>query len=149
MSGDSEKYPHNGLPEAEMDAEMEGPCEHVKLYYLDAARQPVKWDHDGDCLLCKLHQLSEDHSHCEDLLHELGARASAAESRLHKLMEELRFAVAWLDWDEHPIRFKAAGELVVVETAPLPCQECGEPMPHELEDCVVDPSFGPTLPGGT
>jgi hypothetical protein len=29
-----------------------------------------------------LHQLSEDHSHCEDLLHELGARASSAESRL-------------------------------------------------------------------
>jgi hypothetical protein len=30
----------------------------------------------------KLHQLSEDHSHCEDLLHELGARASSAETRL-------------------------------------------------------------------
>jgi hypothetical protein len=33
----------------------------------------------------RLHQLSEDHSHCEDLLHELGARASSAESRLHSV----------------------------------------------------------------
>lgn len=30
----------------------------------------------------RLHQLSEDHSHCEGLLHELGERASRAESRL-------------------------------------------------------------------
>jgi hypothetical protein len=33
----------------------------------------------------RLHQLSEDHSHCEDLLHELGARASSAETRLHSV----------------------------------------------------------------
>jgi DNA repair exonuclease SbcCD ATPase subunit len=37
---------------------------------------------ERDAALSKLHQLSEDHSHCEDLLHELGARASSAESRL-------------------------------------------------------------------
>jgi hypothetical protein len=33
----------------------------------------------------RLHQLSEDHSHCEDLLNELGARASSAETRLHSV----------------------------------------------------------------
>lgn len=33
----------------------------------------------------RLHQLSEDHSHCEGLLHELGERASRAESRLRTL----------------------------------------------------------------
>lgn len=38
-----------------------------------------------DSTLLKLHQLSEDHSHCEGLLHELGERASRAESRLRTL----------------------------------------------------------------
>src|SRR5688572_20989004 len=38
-----------------------------------------------DDLESRLHQLSEDHSHCEDLLHELGERASRAEDRLRTL----------------------------------------------------------------
>jgi uncharacterized coiled-coil protein SlyX len=37
----------------------------------------------------RLHQLSEDHSHCEDLLNELGARASSAESRLDAVQAQL------------------------------------------------------------
>jgi len=43
---------------------------------LDAARAEIK------ALQSRLHQVSEDHSHCEELLHELGARASTAEGRL-------------------------------------------------------------------
>jgi len=42
-------------------------------------------------LASRLHQLSEDHSHCEDLLHELGERSSRAEGRLgsiHRLMTD-------------------------------------------------------------
>jgi DNA repair exonuclease SbcCD ATPase subunit len=40
------------------------------------------WANEVSEMESSLHQLSEDHSHCEDLLHELGARASSAESRL-------------------------------------------------------------------
>jgi hypothetical protein len=42
----------------------------------------MKLIEENKALELKLHQLSEDHSHCEDLLNELGARASSAESRL-------------------------------------------------------------------
>jgi hypothetical protein len=65
----------------------------------------------------RLHQLSEDHSHCEDLLHELGARASSAESRLdaiRKLVTEPQPHVAgWETLEEI--------EKLVVETHAKGC----------------------------
>jgi predicted nuclease with TOPRIM domain len=54
-------------------------------------------------LQSRLHQLSEDHSHCEDLLHELGARASSAENRLdairrwHADHDEAMFRDIWAE----------------------------------------------------
>jgi len=53
---------------------------------------------------CRLHQLSEDHSHCEDLLHELGERASRAESRLSKISE-------LCDLDEDGVMIKQISDL--------------------------------------
>jgi chromosome segregation ATPase len=54
--------------------------------HLDAADEREK------ALTSRLHQLSEDHSHCEDLLHELGARASSAENRLAEHEERFQSA---------------------------------------------------------
>jgi hypothetical protein len=51
----------------------------------ETANQRNMLMNERDAALLKLHQLSEDHSHCEDLLNELGARASSAESRLHSV----------------------------------------------------------------
>jgi hypothetical protein len=53
----------------------------------------------------KLHQLSEDHSHCEDLLHELGARASSAESRLDRYETLLGAAYQLAGLVDAPERF--------------------------------------------
>jgi len=50
-----------------------------------AARMAAK---ERDELLLKLHKLSEDHSHCEDDKHELGRRASDAESKLRSVEAE-------------------------------------------------------------
>lgn len=67
----------------------------VDTYYADAPGVPreklVKLT-DYEALQSRLHQLSEDHSHCEDVKHELGERVSRAESRLeecHKIFDEL------------------------------------------------------------
>jgi hypothetical protein len=49
------------------------------------ARSLLEAEAERDAAQSRLHQLSEDHSHCEDLLHELGARASSAENRLHSV----------------------------------------------------------------
>lgn len=47
----------------------------------------------------RLHQLSEDHSHCEDLKHELGERASRAEGRLDKVLSAIRKCAGESEWD--------------------------------------------------
>jgi hypothetical protein len=53
------------------------------------ARSLLEAEAERDAAQSRLHQLSEDHSHCEDLLHELGARASSAENRLDAVQAQL------------------------------------------------------------
>jgi hypothetical protein len=67
-------------------------------------------------LRSKLHQLSEDHSHCEELKHELGALASS-----HQLAFEAAHAQAM---DEHAQRIALSDRLAAYKWTPEEMEEC-------------------------
>jgi chromosome segregation ATPase len=78
----------NGCDAAKLCAELDGVLSKLEAEQFAAATIKAHLDAADErekALTSRLHQLSEDHSHCEDLLHELGARASSAENRLHSV----------------------------------------------------------------
>jgi hypothetical protein len=84
-----------------------------------------------DDALSRLHQLSEDHSHCEDLKHDLGERASRAEGRLQAgiaVLEDWKRAQPeeWFAHHEHLLEVFKNGVVERREKlSAAPCSKCG------------------------